>query len=160
VSLTRAEQRAQLLAQATQLIEKQDFSKEDKARFDSIMTMCESMTDAGDEQRKNLLNATLTEMGLPRAEWLDEQSRVTRQQNQEIRSYLRYGREARTYAGMSVATDTEGGYFVPAGYFKSRVFSMLKTVDRLFDPSVVTMYQSENGNVLTVPLLDDTGLHP
>jgi HK97 family phage major capsid protein len=33
---------------------------------------------------------------------------------------------------------------------------MLKATDRLFDPSVVTMYESENGNVLSVPMLDDT----
>lgn len=85
-----------------------------------------------------------------------EEQRQLNEQNQEIRNYLRNGREARTYSGMSVATDSQGGFMVPAGYFRSRVFSMLKTVDRLFDPSVVTMYESLDGNVLTVPMLDDT----
>jgi HK97 family phage major capsid protein len=78
-----------------------------------------------------------------------------RQQNKELRNYLREGREARTYSGMSVNVDAAGGYLVPAGYFRDKIFSSMKAADRLFDPQVVTFYESNDGNVLTVPMTSD-----
>lgn len=129
----------------------------EKRQFDALLAKISLLKSGAisDEVRKSQADSAAKEFGIT-IERLSEEQRKLNEQNQEIRNYLRYGKEARTYSGMSVATDSEGGYFVPSGYFRNRVFSMLKTVDRLFDPSVVTLYESLDGNVLTVPMIDDT----
>ena len=96
------------------------------------------------------------ELGLGTAKVVDEEERAGVRERESFRSFLAKGAELRTYSGMNVATDSQGGFLVPAGYFRDKVFSMLKATDRLFDEDVVTKYESENGNTLSVPMIDDT----
>ncbi|MCU1240984.1 MAG: phage major capsid protein family [Candidatus Acidoferrum typicum] len=75
---------------------------------------------------------------------------------ESLRSYLRTG-ELRTYAGMSVATDALGGYFVPQDFY-STVTAALKQADGLWNDDVVTVVESDHGNVQTFALYDDTAV--
>jgi HK97 family phage major capsid protein len=146
----------EVVSEMEQLSSLSSLSAQQKIRFSYLQSRA-SVLKAGGLTSDEVVRAKSAELAKEfgfSTERPTEEQRKLNEQNQEIRSYLRSGREART--GMSVATDTEGGFMVPAGYFRSRVFSMLKAVDRLFDPSVVTMYESENGNVLSVPMLNDT----
>src|ERR1700736_6304923 len=54
-----------------------------------------------------------------------EQQREEFENNFNLRSYLARGREARTYSGMSISVDANGGYFVPATLY-SKVTAALK----------------------------------
>jgi HK97 family phage major capsid protein len=145
--------------EAEAITKKPKLSDADRARFNFLMSAISvakqgTISDAArrEEARMTAIEAGVLVTDAP----FTEAGIETRQQNQELRSYLRDGREARTYSGMSVATDNAGGYMVPAGYFRDRIFTSLKAADRLFDPSVVTFFESNDGNVLTVPMEDDT----
>src|ERR1700723_1141688 len=71
----------------------------------------------------------------------------------EFRSYLRTGvMETRTYAGLSEAGT--GGDLVPQ-FMADNVTSMLKAIDPLFDPNVVTFVESETGTSFPCPMLSD-----
>jgi HK97 family phage major capsid protein len=63
--------------------------------------------------------------------------------------------EQRTYTGMSVATDTAGGDFVPQDFYSKLTFALKKT-DALFDDSVVTVWKTEAGNAAQAAFVDDT----
>jgi HK97 family phage major capsid protein len=145
--------------EAEALTKKSKLTDAERARFNFLMSAI-SVAKTGtisDEARRSEARKTALEAGVLVSDAPFTEARIeTRQQNQELRSYLRDGREARTYSGMSVATDSAGGFWVPAGYFRDRIFSALKAADRLFDPSVVTFFESNDGNVLTVPMEDDT----
>jgi HK97 family phage major capsid protein len=127
---------------------------QDKQRFNFLMSQISLLKTGAlsDETRMASADALAEEFGFAKT----DRTEVRTQQNHDLRGYLREGREARTYSGMSVATDNAGGFLVPAGYFRDRIFSSLKAADRLFDPSVVTFFESNDGNVLTVPMEDDT----
>jgi HK97 family phage major capsid protein len=72
----------------------------------------------------------------------------------EVRDYLKYGREARTYSGLSVSVDASGGFYVPQPFFH-KVTAMLKAIDPMFDQDLVTFYESEDGNAIPAPLISD-----
>jgi HK97 family phage major capsid protein len=145
--------------EAEQISKKSKLTDADRVRFNYLMSAIAVAKQGtiSDEARRSEARKTAIECGvqIPDAPFT-EAGIETLEQNAEIRSYLRYGQEAESRSGMSVATDNAGGYFVPAGYFRDRIFSSLKAADRLFDPSVVTFYESNDGNVLTVPMMDDT----
>jgi HK97 family phage major capsid protein len=145
--------------EAEQISKKAKLTESDKTRFNFLMSSISLLKQSSisDESRRVEARRTAIECGVTVTDVLPtEASMETAEQNREIRNYLKNGREARTYSGMSVATDNAGGFLIPAGYFRDRIFSMLKATDRLFDPSVVTFYESDNGNALSVPMLDDT----
>jgi HK97 family phage major capsid protein len=83
-----------------------------------------------------------------------EESRNAKRQNEALRDYLVTGKQTRTYAGMSVATDISGGFLVPQSFYDKLTY-MLKAVDRLWDPAVVTMWESDHGNQAVVPMASD-----
>jgi HK97 family phage major capsid protein len=145
--------------EAEAISKKSKLTDADRARFNFLRSAI-SVAKQGtisDEARRAEARSTAIACGVQVSDApFTEAGIETREQNQEIRSYLRYGQEAQTRSGMSVATDNAGGYFVPAGYFRDRIFSSLKAADRLFDENVVTFYESNDGNVLTVPMMDDT----
>jgi HK97 family phage major capsid protein len=58
---------------------------------------------------------------------------------------------------MSIATDSNGGYFVPATFY-SKVTAALKLSDGLWNPDVVTLYEDTHGGALTCPVIDDTSV--
>jgi HK97 family phage major capsid protein len=50
-----------------------------------------------------------------------------------------------------------GGYYVPYD-FHDTLISMLKAVDPLFDPNVVTFFETKTGGPLQVPMINDVGV--
>jgi HK97 family phage major capsid protein len=77
--------------------------------------------------------------------------------NRDFESFLRFGEKAipEEKRAQSVGTDSAGGYLV-AQEFSDRVYSMLKVVDPLFDPEVVTIVTTTTGGPFAIPLLNDT----
>jgi HK97 family phage major capsid protein len=154
-----AQQEILALQKECEAITSKPLTAENRKRFDLNLSKI-SLLKGGqlddsvrrDEARRIAIECGVTVTDAP----FTEAGIETREQNQEIRSYLRYGQTAQTRSGMSVATDNAGGFYVPAGYFRDRIFSSLKAADRLFDESVVTLFESNDGNVLTVPMEDDT----
>jgi HK97 family phage major capsid protein len=94
---------------------------------------------------------------VPPVHVVNGETRHVEREQAALREYLTSGKEIRTYTGMSIATDSAGGYLVPQN-MASKVWTMLKQSDRLFDPDVVTFYESEHGNVLSVPVTDDNSV--
>ena len=129
--MNNAEKRASLIAQANSLLAKPNYSKEDKAKFDSLMTLADALADAP---------VTTPE---------DRNAEVSK----SFRSYLATG-EKRTYTGMSVSVDGNGGYMVPQSFY-GKVTAMLAAVDPLFDPNVVTVFEDTHGNACTAPIITD-----
>lgn len=111
--------------------------------------------DLQDEARRVLEEATGTLV--PPVSPVNEVTRHVQRENEALRSYLLNTKETRTYAGMSITTDAAGGFTVPQE-MANKVWSMLKQQDRLFDPDVVTFYESGHGNILSVPMTDDTNM--
>jgi HK97 family phage major capsid protein len=152
-----AQQEILALQKECEAITAKPLTAESRKRFDLNLSKLSLLRSGqlSDEVRLQQADELAREFGFEKIN-RSEEVRSQREQNQELRSYLREGREARTYSGMSVATDNAGGFFVPAGYFRDRIFNSLKAADRLFDPSVVTFFESNDGNVLSVPMEDDT----
>jgi HK97 family phage major capsid protein len=67
--------------------------------------------------------------------------------------------ELRTQAAgsqsITFSAGAAGGYFVPEN-FHDRTVSIMKEQDEIFDDENCTVLESETGNAITVPLLDDT----
>jgi HK97 family phage major capsid protein len=80
-----------------------------------------------------------------------------RDRNREFETFLRFGEQAfpDEVRAQSVGTDSAGGYLV-AQEFSDRLWSTLKATDALFDDDVVTIYPTETGAALVIPLIDDT----
>src|ERR1700738_395393 len=74
-----------------------------------------------------------------------DETRHAQREQAALREYLTSGKETRTYSGMSIATGSAGAYLVPQS-MSDKVWTALKQADRLFDPDVVTFYESQHGN--------------
>jgi HK97 family phage major capsid protein len=156
-----AKQEILALQKECETITSKPLTAESRKRFDLNLSKLALLRSGSldDTVRRAESRRTAIECGITVTDALPTEASIeTAEQNREIRNYLRHGREARTYSGMSVSTDNGGGFLVPAGYFRDRIFSMLKATDRLFDPSVVTFYESDNGNSVSVPMLNDTNV--
>jgi HK97 family phage major capsid protein len=79
-----------------------------------------------------------------------------RDENRDFSVFLRHGLEAlpEEIRAQSIGTDSAGGYLV-AQEFSDKLWSMLKAVDPLFDPEVVTRVETETGGPYVIPLHND-----
>jgi HK97 family phage major capsid protein len=149
-------QRDALLREARELAENPNATKADLKLADVKIAQASGLKPLYERQLR-VANA----MGIPVSEItkgiVTEAQREEHQNNFNLRSYLARGREARTYSGMSVATDSNGGFFVPATFY-SKVTAALKLSDGLWDDSVITMYEDLHGGALTCPVIDDTSV--
>jgi HK97 family phage major capsid protein len=147
-------QRDSLLREARALAENPNATKQDLKRADVLLAQASSLKSTYERQVR-LADA----MGVPVEELtkgcVTEEQREEFHQNYNLRSYLAQGKQARSYSGMSVATDSNGGFFVPASFF-SKVTTALKLTDGLWNDDVITLYEDTHGNQLTCPLVDDT----
>jgi len=77
--------------------------------------------------------------------------------SRDFENFLRFGEKAiaEEKRAQSVGTDTAGGYLV-AQEFSDRLYSMLKVVDPLFDPDMVTVVETTTGGPFVIALLNDT----
>jgi HK97 family phage major capsid protein len=163
-----AYQRAQLEGQLAQLLTEADtlaagnVTKEVRSKIDVKLAQAANLRGqlAGlvdDSARFERLAEVARELGMPVPvrETATEAQRTASEATAEFREYLATGKAFRTYAGMSVATDNNGGYFVPQDFY-SQVTAALKQTDGLWDKDVITMVESDHGNSMTFPLIDDT----
>jgi HK97 family phage major capsid protein len=130
--MSKKEQRAALIARAESLLQQKPYTHEHKSLFDSLMRLSQELAIEGETSST------------------DEERRAVK----EVREYLKYGREAKTFRDLSVSLDGSGGYFVPQPFF-FKVTAMLKAIDPMFDESLVTFYESEDGNAIPAPLISD-----
>jgi len=150
-----ASKRESLLSEARALAENPNATKQDLKLADVKIAQASSLKTRYERQVR-LADA----MGVPVSEItkgiVSEEQREESENSFNLRNYLALGKEARTYSAMNIATDSNGGFFVPATFFQKVTFA-LKQADGLWSDDVVTLYQDGHGNALTCPLLDDTG---
>lgn len=129
----------------------------EKRRFDALLSRVSLLKSGAisDEVREKQAADLAREMGLAPVEFHSEATRTKREDSENLRMYLAKG-EVRTYQGMSIESDPSGGYFVPQTFYKNVTFA-LKQMDGLWNDDVITLYEDTHGNVLTCPLVDDTG---
>jgi HK97 family phage major capsid protein len=146
---------AQLTSESEAITKKSNFGQADKAKFDLNMSKIATLRSqlkslqTTDEQRTQRAREVMLQTNGPDA-------LLSKEERGSIRNLLLTPlREERSYIGMSVATDSAGGYFVPQSFYDKLVFA-LKTADALWDDSVVTVVPTEHGNAMTLPFSDDT----
>jgi HK97 family phage major capsid protein len=106
----------------------------------------------GSEDALERVNAAREEMGLPELELPTSDQRNMQASEVEFRNYLYTGLYQKR--AMSVGSDANGGFFVPTSFY-AKVTEMLAAVDPLFDPNVVTVWESDHGNSASTPIVDD-----
>lgn len=137
--------------------EQQTITKADQRKFDALLSRISVLKSGAlsEEVRQRQLDDLAREMGTAPVQFPSETSRLSREDSKILRNYL-VNRQVQTRAGMSVATDSDGGFFVPQTFYRT-ITTALKQMDGLWNSDVVTMYEDTHGNVLTCPLMDDTG---
>src|SRR5437879_5861014 len=113
-------ERKDLHRQLDVILAQTKISKEDQKRADGLLSKIASLRS--DDERRSLAAKTAKEMGIPYNVTAPTEASAT---EHDLRNYFAYGKEARTYAGMSVATDASGGFLVPQTIY-SKVTSALK----------------------------------
>jgi HK97 family phage major capsid protein len=142
-------QRDSLLREARALAENPNATKADLKLADVKIAQASSLKTKHERQVR-----VAHAMGTSAPEMETDGERDERRAAQEVREYLKYGRDAKTFRDLSVAVDTSGGFYVPQPFFY-KVTSMLKAIDPLFDQDLVTFYESEDGNAMPAPLISD-----
>lgn len=128
----KAAARQKYIAEADKLLRKQSFTREDSAR---VASMLELLKIIGDD--------------------VPEAIEFSERMDESFRHYLRTGVVSDEFRDMGIATQAGGGALAPVG-FANRVISAMKAVDRLVDPDVITVAESDNGYEWHYPLSDDT----
>jgi HK97 family phage major capsid protein len=142
-------QRDTLLREARALAENPNATKADLKLADVKIAQASSLKTKHERQVR-----VAHAMGTTAPELETDKEQDERRAAQEVREYLKYGREASNRSGLSVSVDTSGGFFVPQP-FLYKITSMLKAIDPMFDESLVTFYESEDGNAIPAPLIAD-----
>ncbi len=124
------EKRAALITQATQLANKQVFSKEDSARVESLLRLAEAL---------NVTEESVT----------DEQRKL--QERTELFRYLKTGAIERTYVPMSDAI--QGAFVVPNEFYGKLLTGIAQYTD-LMNRDNVNLVETTGGGSLKMPQLD------
>jgi HK97 family phage major capsid protein len=149
--------RATLLHQAEQILKQTSFSREDSSRVESLLQLADRYSDKSD-LRRAALQARNIELGRP-----VEIPEPTPEAEQEFRVYFARGTEGLSEIRAEEmrklerralgTTTTAGGYLVPES-FSTRLESMLKKTDGLFE--VATLFETSTGTATGYPVLEDT----
>lgn len=152
--------KAALLAEADALLRKPDFSKEDKARCDSLIALADASGPEGRTLKLAKMAATELELGI-RSNENAGASKVEK----EFREFLVHG-------SMDLLSDTSrmaiaegraqgvgsgsiGGYVVPQSFVDTMESSLIAT-DPLF--AVATQFETKTGSAFVHPEVDDQGV--
>jgi len=152
--------REALLAEASRIIHTQPFTKEAKAKAESLMKLAESMTPELNQLRKMKVLQGMEEIARFNPEYAlkhrDELEHLS-STGHRFDTLLRHGPEAidPAYRAQSVATGTGGGYLAPR-QMTDVLFQKMAWFDPLFDSSNVHFIMSDNGDPLDVPVGDST----
>jgi HK97 family phage major capsid protein len=128
------EKRASLIAQANSLLSKPNYSKEDKSKFDSLMSLADAFVGVDEP------NAT------------DENRSTKHQVSHEFRKMLLGGDKSyRTYSGLDIPSP------LVANEFEARLIEAQKAAGPLFagSPALTNLTFATNA-LLKLPIVDDT----
>jgi HK97 family phage major capsid protein len=147
--------RIHVLGEAQELLNKRNFTKEDRSKFESLLQMADALaTVPGTELR-------LRTKSFETAVTAEERA---------FRNYLKGGRtglndedlkvlrkpEARDLTSGGAYPGSTAGFLAPVA-FEATVYAMLKQIDQLFDENVVTRIETERGTPVGIPNVEDTG---
>jgi HK97 family phage major capsid protein len=162
--LVLREQRDALLREAQQITSNPNATKADLKRADVLLAQASNFRSRESAQTRAAL--ALEDATGHRVSIETNEQREERAERENTREYLRKllsgkmtDAELRSYVPMDTTTGTPGesaGYLSPQNFFH-KVTSMLAATDPLFDPSLVTYFESDNGNSIPAPLLSDEG---
>jgi HK97 family phage major capsid protein len=146
------ESREALLATADRILSAPVFSHESKAKVDALL----ALADARDPHRMELRRGKLVQHELD-AGMRTEGTRARDEVYQHFMTALRHG------AGMlpdevraqSVGVDSAGGFLAPAK-FSDSLYANMAAFDRLFDPTVVAIQDTDTGAAFTWPVIDNS----
>ena len=147
--------RSTILLEVHRLLSSPTLSKEQGARAELLLGLAEQL-DTEVRHGNHLRRARLTENELDMG-MRTERTRDLDQVRQDFVTALCFGASALPdeRRALSLGTDSAGGFLSPQ-VFSDRVFVAMKGFDPLFDPAVVTMIETKNGNACPIPLADDT----
>ena len=147
--------RESYLAQADQILNQKTFSKEDSSKVSSLLLMADQLDPArGKLRRAQLLEAEM-DAGIRNSE-----TRATAEVYERFMRALRFGVDALDalpvhQRAQSVGIDSAGGYLSPAK-FSDSLYANMATFDRLFDPNVVDIQQTDTGGTFNWPIIDNS----
>src|ERR1039458_6367310 len=146
------ETRQSLLAQADSILSRPNFSREDKSKVDGLLALSEQL----DPHRMELRRARLTQLEMDGGE-RTERTRARDEVHQAFMTALRHGAgilpdEVRA---QSVGTDSAGGYLSSAK-FSDSLYANMAVFDRLFDPAVTDVQDTDTGAAFTWPVIDNS----
>ena len=153
--------RNSLLAQAHSILQKNNYTKEDSAKVESLLALADACTDK-EPLRRAVMAQRDVELGrqpsLPIMRTLDA----------KFQAYMRGGRGALDSAdqakilpenilpnitnAMAVGTGSSGGYLTPQ-QFSDRVAVVMQQYDEIFE--LAQLFETSNGAVAPYPLVDD-----
>jgi HK97 family phage major capsid protein len=143
--------RDKLLSQADAILRKQDFSKADKAKVDSLLALADATGPDAMRMKRARLDALELDSGNPRRREDLSDSKI----ESEFRDYLIRGKDAVApeNRAQSVSSGSGGGYLAPAS-FRDDLEVAVRAYDGLF--AAAGQWKSETGNAQVVPILNDT----
>jgi HK97 family phage major capsid protein len=153
--------RDSLLAQAAALINKPNYTKEDRSRADSLLQLADSISPEGNRLRRAKLAAHELDMGIRSSE-----NSGASFVEQEFREYLAHGEinrlsdKTRMEMGgaihqsrsQGVGSGSIGGYIAPQSFINVLESSLVAT-DPIF--AVATLFETKTGVAFTHPEVDD-----
>lgn len=157
--------RSEAIAAADRILKQRAFTKEDRARADTLITYAMALPpdDGGAAMQSRALELA--------REFPPEPKQTPDDYKRAFRSYLAYGKHAPLRAlqlleqrrqeqrdmdsGAGAYPGSGSGYFVTT-LFENQLWSILKAYDRLFDQDVVTWIPSTTGGPWALPNFDDT----
>ncbi|MGH9637204.1 MAG: phage major capsid protein, partial [Candidatus Angelobacter sp.] len=144
--------KAAILAEASTLIHKVNFSREDSARVDSLLRLADQMSD-----KTELRRASLHERGVQLGRITTTPPEELSDEDRAFRHFLLTGeydsvKMVQQYRAQGLATGAAGLYIAPAS-FSNQLEVALKQYDGLFDAS--TYFPTARGTTMGYPIVDD-----
>jgi HK97 family phage major capsid protein len=131
---SRDDARLALLQKAAALIDAPNFSKESSSRASALMDLADRLPTGP-------------------AQTLDDRDFETWLRNGSLKSEARHW--DKQFRDLGVATPLWGGWIVPAS-FAQQLFEAMKAYDAIFDPAIISWFETRNGSPCVWPAWDDT----
>ncbi len=144
--------RESYLAQADRILNQKTFTKEDSSKVQSLLLMADQLDPGRMQLRRAALLQTEMDEGIRNSE-----TRATAEVYERFMRALRFGADAipDEKRAQSVGIDSAGGYLSPAK-FSDSLYANMATFDRLFDPNVVDIQQTDTGGAFNWPIIDNS----
>lgn len=144
--------RESYLAQADRILNQKTFTKEDSSKVQSLLLMADQLDPGRMQLRRAALLQTELDEGIRNSE-----TRATGEVHARFMAALRFGADAipDEKRAQSVGIDSAGGFLSPAK-FSDSLYANMAVFDRLFDPTVVDIQETDTGGAFTWPVIDNS----